>query len=306
MATDGFQPDTNGSAPAGNQSNAVHAQPMSVAEMEERMRVLAAQRTALLEGMREQLPPDFDPLAFDNQEERGLEPVSEKGPAQGGQRKMAAPLPVLSEEVPARSGAASSSMKFAPKARPCRLQGVEEITSLTPRTLRGPAPHTAQAKLASRRPAAKPAPAPRCAAAAETHVPKATVPRLSPRTAVPARTLQATPQRQRAALSAQVGPGLGLGARTTSPRLARGEDKAGTKQDRPAGRTASSSPSRSRGAAYGQVVPAKQVAAKDAKAGRQASSSPSRQRTALYGQEFDVVQSRRLGRQPGNGMPLWK
>jgi len=131
--------------------NFVHQGPgsggMSTADMEERLRALAQQRLALLEGMKEKLPDKFDPLKFDLQEARNLEPdpFDAAGRSEVALRPMAVPLVACPEmgEMPtatiATSDAGDFQFKFSPIVRPSRMQGVDDILSSSNQSLRGQA-----------------------------------------------------------------------------------------------------------------------------------------------------------------------
>lgn len=239
---------------------------MTASQMEERLRALAEQRTALLEGMRDKLPDKFDPLKFDLQEERTLQPIEEKkSTAEESIPEIAKPVSPKREVV--------TPLKFSPGARPSRMSGVHEIRKSDYDTLLGqgqlvsPGSITAsKAKPKGRSSSAKPkTAAPRANSASA---------KVSPRNVSPLNKLSP-------------GSALSTGLRSASPPQlgASRPVQQGASTSQQNRRPVSGSPSRSRAAAYGQDL-----------------STP----RGRASKDYDVIKERRMGKSGSGNQTLWK
>lgn len=262
---------------------------MSLAEMEERLNALAQQRAALLSGMKDKLPDEFDPVKFDFQGQRalGLDPVDAKKATEGSSVVSAAIAPEMSEAVSGALGM-SDNFQFTPSARRTRMSGVSDVLKSGPDTLRG----QVNSSLGPAKAKAK-AVAPKTNTAFQG--PKLGVGNNKTTSQVPAAGPgKSTPRTPRPKATSVAGTAVASGDQPKTPRTSP-PDASSTQQRRSTGRQVSSSPSRGRAGVYG--VGKDPVAGKESRAGkpvsgRQASDSPSRNRGSLYGIGKDVDASK--------------
>eukprot|EP00930_Biecheleria_cincta_P096540 TRINITY_DN8836_c0_g1_i1.p1 TRINITY_DN8836_c0_g1~~TRINITY_DN8836_c0_g1_i1.p1 ORF type:complete len:374 (+),score=75.20 TRINITY_DN8836_c0_g1_i1:110-1231(+) len=277
---------------------------MSTADMEDRLRALAQQRLALLEGMKEKLPEKFDPLKFDLQETRNLEPeqFDAAGRSEVTLRPPAEPLAAcpemgdMAKSTTATSNAGDFQFKYSPNVRPSRMQGVDDILSSSSQSLRGKAcvPLAGSSSTAARVAISKAKCTPTVLPKANTASLKA---QLTPRTTrVPPVPL--TPRTTQVASVPKAKPAPSPGGGLTSVSSDRQLSHRGGLAGRPISqggtaiqqsrtvvqevqRQPSSSPSRSRASRFGLCSSI--MAPKESNSQGQTSSSPSRSRAALLG-----------------------